>query len=113
MKAGMTLLLGALAVCGCASAPPVRVVPAAPDGCTFLGEIHGYLQCGQGEPGDDIVKALKQVVRGRGGNTLQCCEQGTEAVVMAAYDRAGKIACTDFFEQTGRAYACPVPPPAR
>jgi hypothetical protein len=98
---------------GCTSAPPVQVVRAPPDGCAFLGEIHGYFQCGEGEAGADTVKGLKEVVRARGGNTLQCCEQGTEAVVMAGYDGSGKIVCTDFFQQTGRAYACPVPQTAK
>ena len=110
MRAGMPLLLLTLVTAGCASAPSVHVVQAEPVGCQPLGEVgEGLLQCGEGAPGEELLEALKQKTRALGGNTLQCCEVGAEVVVLAAYDRHGKMVCTDFYARTGHAYACPVP----
>ena len=114
MKPGMSFLIVAVATCACTSAPPVQVVQAEPRGCQLLGEVgRGHVQCGEGEPSDELLEALKKETRTLGGNTLQCCEVESEAVVVAAYDRNGKMVCTDFFARTGRAYVCPAAPAAK
>src|SRR4051812_36123164 len=102
MKAGITLLLIAMAASACASAPPVQVVHSQPDACKFLGEVgHGLVQCGEGEPSEGLLQALNEATRALGGNPLQCCEVGTEVVVIDAYDRHGNFACTNFYPRTG------------
>ena len=114
MKAGMIAWLLVLAVAGCTCKPPVQVVQVSPEGCKLLGDVgHGQVQCGEGAASQGLLERLKEETRALGGNTLQCCEVGSEAVVLAGYDRHGHIACTEFFERTGHAYACPVPTSAR
>jgi hypothetical protein len=104
------LSLSILATCcvlsACAFHRSVRVVEKEPKDCEFLGGVSVWQFCAGGA-GSEAIESMKKDAYKMGGDTLHCCEEGTEELVLSRTGR-GPAHCFGAFEYSGRAYSCSV-----
>jgi hypothetical protein len=95
----------AVLLCGCVSSPAVQRVPSEPIGCKFLATVY-VDQLGDQPAGPSAVKYLVEQAKKLGGDTLLCCEMGTEDTVALWTNRRTGESYTDSFRHSGRVYRC-------
>jgi hypothetical protein len=100
------VVVAALTLCACESAPKVQRVDAEPANCEFLADLY-IDQLGDQPAGDAAVKDLKRQTVARGGNTLQCCEMEPEETVLCCPTSRAAANYTGSHRHVARAYRCP------
>jgi hypothetical protein len=95
----------AVLLCGCASSSAVQRVSSEPIGCEFLATVY-VDQLGHQPAGSSAVKYLVDQAKKWGGDTLLCCEMGTEETVALWTNRRTGESYAGSFRHSGRVYRC-------